>query len=175
MADSEVLDRLAIRELLERYMRFNDDGDIEKTIELFDEDARYQVMGRIMRGHAEIRAFWLAVGWTEGGLPSWKDPGQLFVQPRSAHITSNPIIDIDGDIASVESDFLVVDRCADGRPRIMLVGRYRDRLRRCADGKWRIAVRTGVSVARAGAAGTDAEWRAVLDDAGIAEAEAVDP
>jgi ketosteroid isomerase-like protein len=166
-------DKFAIRELLERYMRFNDDGDLDNIIELFEPDARYQVVGRVMQGHAEIRAFWLAVGYTEGFVP-WTEPGRLLIQPRSAHLTSNPIIDVDGDLATCESDFLVVDRRADGRAHIMLVGRYRDRLRRGADGQWRIVVRTGVSVARPGEVGTDSEWRALLDQAAINQAEAFD-
>jgi 3-phenylpropionate/cinnamic acid dioxygenase small subunit len=168
------VDKLAIRELLERYMRFNDDGDIEKVIELFEPDARYQVVGRIMRGHAEMRAFWVENGWFEGGLAPWTAPGRLLIQPRSVHMTSNPIIEVNGDRANCESDFLVADRRPDGRARIMLIGRYRDRLRRGADGGWRIKIRTGVSVARPGEAGTDSEWRALLGQTGIDEFEAVE-
>jgi 3-phenylpropionate/cinnamic acid dioxygenase small subunit len=173
MANTQWADKLAIRELLERYMRYNDDGDIDSTIDLFEPDARYQVVGRVMQGHAELRAFWLEVGWTEGNV-AWTAPGHLLIQPRSAHMMANPIIDIHGDRADCESDFLVVDRREDGRAKIMLVGRYRDRLRRSPDGQWRIAVRTGVSVARPGAAGTDSEWRALIGQDGIDRFEALD-
>jgi ketosteroid isomerase-like protein len=162
MSDRDFFERFAIREVLERYMRVNDDGDIDSALDLFDEDARYQVVGRIFRGHEEIKAFWLSVGWSTGFVP-WTEPGRELVQPRSSHISSNPIIDVQGDVATAESDFLVVDRGEDGRAKLVLVGRYRDRLGKGADGRWRFVARTGVSVARPGAAGTDSEWRTVLE------------
>jgi len=174
MGFEEWIDKLAIRELLERYMRYNDDGDAKRCIELFEPDARYQVVGRVMRGHAEIAAFWKEVWQPEAGEAKWTDAGGLLIQPRSVHICSNPIIELDGDQANVESDFLVASRGEDGKARIMLVGRYRDRLRRGADGKWRIKVRTGVSVARPGQAGTDSEWRALLGSERVAELETIE-
>src|SRR3954453_6736934 len=130
MGLEEWTDKLAIREVLERSMRYNDGGDPQRCIELFEPDARYQVMGRVIRGHAEIAAFWNDAWQPEAGEAKWTDQGGLLFQPRSIHICSNPIIEVDGDRANVESDFLVADRGHDGRARIMLVGRYRDRLRR---------------------------------------------
>jgi uncharacterized protein (TIGR02246 family) len=94
---AEWVDKLAIREVLERYMRYNDDGDAVRIAELFDEDAAFQVMGSVVVGRDAIRA-----------------------------------------------------------------GRYPDRLRRHEDGRWLITCRTGVSVARPGEAGTDAEWQRAL-------------
>ncbi|MEX1007934.1 MAG: nuclear transport factor 2 family protein, partial [Acidimicrobiia bacterium] len=119
---SEWEDKLAIREVLERYMRYNDDGALDRIVALFDADGVYQVMGHIMRGHDEIRAFLSADGVFADGKPRWTDPGQLLMQPRSMHLSSNPIIDLEGSTATVESEFVVLRRGEDGRARIALVG-----------------------------------------------------
>jgi len=57
---------------------------------------------------------------------------------------------------------LVLERDEAGKAKIVLVARYRDRLRR-RDGRWVITNRTGVSIARPGEAGTDAEWSRALE------------
>ena len=95
--------------------------------------------------------------------------GELYKQPRSVHLSSNPIIDVEGDGATAESDFVVLSRDDDGHARISLVGRYRDELRRDDRGRWLITKRTGVSVARPGKAGTDDEWQGVLSRMSDAE------
>jgi 3-phenylpropionate/cinnamic acid dioxygenase small subunit len=157
------IDRLAIRDVLERYMRYNDDGALDRLVALFDTDARYQVVGRVLRGHDEIRAFLGRMPFADGRA-HWTEPGELLKQPRSMHLSSNPVIDLlDDGTAAAESEFLVIRRDDDGHPAIALVGRYRDRLRRADDGTWLITNRTGVSLARPGEEGTDAEWQRVLD------------
>ena len=153
------LDKLEIRDVLERYMRYNDDRAADKIAELFHEDARFQVMGRVQSGREAVRAVFVGAG---SELPSWTAPGGLLKQPGSVHISSNPVIDVDGDSATAETDFLVVDRGEDGRAKPVLVGRYRDEFRR-VDGRWLIYTRTGVSVARPGEAGTDTEWARALE------------
>jgi hypothetical protein len=170
MTDSGIwLDKLRIREVMERYMRYNDDGAVDRLLALFEEDAIYQVGGRILRGHAEIRDFLTQNGPFIDGRPLWSDPGQLYKQPRSVHVSSNPVIDVYDDRANAESDFVVISRTVEGRARIDLVGRYRDRLRRSSDGEWRFVSRTGVSVARPGEEGRDNEWQTALD--GMSEKE----
>jgi ketosteroid isomerase-like protein len=157
-------DKLAIREMLERYMRYNDDGALDRLVALFAEDAVLQVMGRVLRGHEQIRSFLGGGGVFVDGKPRWTDPGQLLLQPRSAHLSANPVIDVDsgGHTATAETDFAVLQRDDDGRARVALVGRYRDRLRKNDDGQWVFAQRTGVSLARPGEAGTDSEWQRAL-------------
>jgi ketosteroid isomerase-like protein len=155
-------DKLAIRETLERYMRYNDDGALDRLVALFAEDAVLQVMGRVLRGHEQIRGFLGAGGVFVDGRPQWTDPGQLLLQPRSAHLSANPVIDVDGGTATAETDFAVLQRDDDGRARVALVGRYRDRLRKNDDGQWVFVQRTGVSLARPGEAGTDSEWQRAL-------------
>lgn len=155
-------DKLAIREVIEQYMRWNDDGDFASIVGLFAEDATFQFFGQVLVGRDAISEFFAGVfrapptHWTEGG--------SLFVQPRSLHISSNPIITVTGDAATAETDFQVVQRDTDGRAQVALVGRYRDRFRRDADtGDWLIECRTGVSVARPGDEGTDAEWQRAIE------------
>jgi len=171
MPSPEWEDKLAIRELLERYMRDNDDGALDRVVACFHEDGIYQVSGHILRGHTEIREFLGATGAFVDGRPLWTEPGELYKQPRSIHLISNPIIEVEGDQATAESDFLVVSRDADGRGRIDLVGRYRDRLIRDDRGRWLITKRTGVSAARPGEAGLDNEWQGALSR--MTEAERV--
>jgi hypothetical protein len=84
------------------------------------------------------------------------------VQPAAAHWSSNPVIDIDGDRATAETDMIVVKRGDDGRTKITLAARYRDRLAR-HEGRWLFTSRTGVSIARPGEEGTDAEWARALE------------
>lgn len=158
--DEQWRDKLAIRELLERYMRLNDDGCGNAIAELFDENATMQVMGRQIVGRAAIRAFFR--GDVGEDPPRWSEPGQLLKQPGSLHISSNPIVDVDVDVdgsdATAETDFQVVRRDNAGHAFIALIGRYRDRLHRSPDGTWLIVSRTAVSVAVPGEEGTDAEW-----------------
>jgi hypothetical protein len=153
----DVLDKLAIRELLERYMRHNDDGNVDDLVELFATDATMQVMGRTYKGHTEIRSLFATSA--ESTRQPWTEPGQLHRQPRSLHISSNPVIEIKGDSATAETDFLVVTRNEAGKAAINLAGRYRDRLQRDAQGHWLISTRTAVSVAKPGEEGTEAEWQ----------------
>jgi hypothetical protein len=102
-------------------------------------------MGRVYVGREATRSMFNRAG---AHVPAWSDPGQLFVQPASVHLSSNPVIDIDGDTATAETDFCVVRRDEQGRGNPVLVGRYRDRLRLLDEGRWVIYTRTGVSVAR---------------------------
>lgn len=141
------MDEHLIRRVLERYMRANDDRSLEAILACFEETALYRVRGGEYHGHEAIRSFLATIGFQEG-QPHWTEPGRLMDPPRMTHILSNPVIDIDGDEATAESDFTVVERDEEGHATFKLLGRYRDRLRRQADGTWLIAERTGVSLGR---------------------------
>jgi ketosteroid isomerase-like protein len=151
--DRQTQDEAGIRRTLERYMRADDDRSLDGMVSCFAPDAVYRVMGREFQGHDGIRAFLGGSGF-EDGLPRWSDPGQLMKPPMSTHVLSNPVMEIDGDSAAVESDFSVFERDEAGHGVIVLLGRYRDRFERQADGRWLIIDRTGVSMAR-----RTEEWR----------------
>ena len=156
----ELVDKLAIREVLERYMRYNDDRAADRIAELFDDDAVFQVAGRIAVGRDAIRGFFR--GEADHDPAPWTEPGGLLVQPASLHLCANPVIDIDGDTATSELDFHVVRRNDEGRTTSSLIGRYRDRWRRRDDGRWVITARVAVSCARPGDEGTSVEWERML-------------
>ncbi len=154
---NEWVDKLEIREVIERSMRAIDDQAGERLAALFDEDAVLQLAGTVFRGRDAIGKM-----FRSADPPHWTEPGELLKQPAVVHRGANPVIDVDGDTATAETDLLVLERDEEGRARITLVARYRDRLRRNDDGSWVITNRTGVSIARPGEAGTDAEWARAL-------------
>lgn len=158
MADDRSLavwvDKLEIRELIERSVRHVDDQNAPAFADCFEDDGVLQLAGTVFSGQTALREMF------GGGAPraAWTEPGRLLVQPGSMHLTTNPVVDIDGDVASAETDMITFVRGDDGRARITLLARYRDRLRRGEDGRWRLASRTGVSLGVPNEIGTDAEW-----------------
>lgn len=94
--------------------------------------------------------------WREDAVldwPNWGPPmrGRTAIMDAFARHTHAPAvhhrhvlfgtqIELDGDLAQVESQFLRVDTGADG-PHIRSFGSYRDELVRCEDGRWRFRER----------------------------------
>lgn len=152
----EWIDKLAIRELIERAMRYIDDQAGPLLAELFHEDGVMQLAGMVMDREG-IRA--IGDGHPDA---AWTEPGELLKQPAGTHLSSNPIIDLYGDTATAETDMVTLNRDDTGRARITLIARYRDRLVRGEDGRWLIRNRTGVSIARPGEERTASEWERAL-------------
>jgi hypothetical protein len=153
----EWVDKLEIREVIERSVRCIDDRAGDRLAELFDEDGVLQLAGTVFEGRQALRGMFRGVS-----APRWTEPGELLKQPASTHLTSNPVIDVDGDAATAETDMVTLIRDENGRAKITLVARYRDRLRRAEGDCWLITNRTGVSIACPGEEGTDAEWARAL-------------
>jgi hypothetical protein len=153
----EWVDKLEIREVIERSVRCIDDRAGDRLAELFDEDGVLQLAGTVFEGRQALRGMFRGVS-----APRWTEPGELLKQPASTHLTSNPVIDVDGDAATAETDMVTLIRDENGRAKITLVARYRDRLRRAEGDRWLITNRTGVSIACPGEEGTDAEWARAL-------------
>jgi uncharacterized protein (TIGR02246 family) len=152
------VDTLEIRALIERSVRHVDDQDAAAFADLFEDDGVLQLAGTVFAGQDALRAMF-------GGASrrAWTEPGGLLLQPGSMHLTGNPVIEIEGDVATAETDMVTLVRADDGRSKITLLARYRDRLRRGADGRWRLRSRTGVSLGAPGEVGTDAEWARALE------------
>jgi ketosteroid isomerase-like protein len=114
-----------IRRALSEYSRRCDDGRFEELAELFTEDARLMVLDQVVEGRAAVRGY----------LERVQADGS-----RGMHVTSNSLIDVDGDVATAATDYLFVRPGGDGLA-IIAAGRYLDELVRDGAG-WRFRVRT---------------------------------
>lgn len=136
---TERLDRLeaerAIVATLYAYGHALDYGDRDQFLGCFTTDAAYVVAMRIgsdrgfeFHGHGEL------TGYFEGHThapAAWHK-----------HVTTNPIITVDGDRATATSYFVRVDAGAKAAPAVIVAsGRYLDELDRDAAGRWRIRSR----------------------------------
>ncbi|HEY6533878.1 MAG TPA: nuclear transport factor 2 family protein [Acidimicrobiales bacterium] len=125
----EVVDREAIRALLNRYFRGIDRGDAEMIASCFHPDA-------VDESRPSGRA----------GLEEWREIVALNrdrVTATCHHLTTHNI-EVDGDVAGSEAYCLGTHLTADEPPRRMLTAtRYLDRLQQ-RDGEWRIVHRKAV-------------------------------
>jgi SnoaL-like domain len=127
-------DERAIMRTLQRYGHSIDYGLEEDWVDCFTDDGVFDVRAR--NGDVFVRC--------EG-----RDALLAFVQghtrPPAAyhkHVVVDPMIEISGDSAHVDSYFARIDADDDGgRAFVMAMGRYRDDLVRCPDGMWRISSR----------------------------------
>jgi ketosteroid isomerase-like protein len=76
----EWVDRLEIRDVLERYMRYNDDGDAERLASLFHDDATFQSARQVHKGRDEIETLFRDAFGKTPPRP-WTDEGSLYAQP----------------------------------------------------------------------------------------------
>jgi len=132
----ELEDREAIRDRMTTYGRAMDDGRADAFADCWTQDA---VVELVAAPHREL-AF--PEGRFEGreAIMGWF-AGHTHAPDRfHQHRVHGPLIAVDGDRATVESDFERVDESPDG-PLALSFGRYRDELVRCADGAWRFTVR----------------------------------
>lgn len=126
MDASEIADRIALRELVERYARIPDDRAYGLVDEIFCADATLSGPGFELCGHDAIRAAMQSIEQYSATL----------------HCVHNHLVEVRGDEAVGET-WCVANHLheVDGQPRKLDWGiRYRDRYRREAGG-WRIAHR----------------------------------
>jgi ketosteroid isomerase-like protein len=109
-------DEEAVRRVLVEYCRYLDAGELDKWSELYEHDAVFAVpaANREIGGRDAIRR-WMADTY------DWANRGR--------HLTSNVIVTVDGNRATVDSDIVFFLATDDG-PRLGLIGRYHDVLRR---------------------------------------------
>lgn len=103
---------LAIQRTLAGYCQLCDDGEFQRLGEQFAPKGVFVYAGQQVTGRDALER------WFERAQPP---------QRRGKHLTTNAIIDVDveGDRASVVSDFVFV-RLVDGVVRPEMAGRYRD-------------------------------------------------
>jgi 3-phenylpropionate/cinnamic acid dioxygenase small subunit len=116
-----VVDELLVGHVLARYCHLVDDGRFDELVELFTADGTFAFGDLAATGRWELRSWFEAM-----------QPPEL----RGKHLTTNVIVDVDGDEAVAVSDF-VFFAFRERRLVPMVAGRYRDELTR-VDGGWRI-------------------------------------
>jgi uncharacterized protein (TIGR02246 family) len=119
-------DKDEIRELLARYCFALDDGRFEEMAALFTPDGVWET------------AFGTGTG--RDGIVAQARSISTEPRPRRVHLTTNIVIDLDGDAATVRSNWVLVQNSAAG-PVIGSGGGYADRLVK-ADGRWFFRHRT---------------------------------
>ncbi len=121
----------AIANLLYIYAERMDSGDLEHTAALF-ERARIRVNGEEVEGSAPILALWRAhVRIYPCGTP------------RTKHVVTNPIIEIDeaAGTATCRSYYTVFQATPDLPLQPICSGRYHDTFARDTDGQWYFSYR----------------------------------
>ncbi len=123
-------DLQAIGELFIEYGHALDAGDLDRYASLFCEDGEIR-LGPIGEAKGRV-AIKRALARSLEGLVG-----------HSFHIISSPRVELEGDRATAEVMWTVVQRGADGRPVVPMIGRHKDELVREADGAWRFRLRRG--------------------------------
>lgn len=123
-------DQDQIRRTLAEYCQLLDDGRFDQWADLFAEDARLVLLGKVTTGRDAIRSY------------------MMKVQPdgsRGLHMTANSVVDADGDVATAATDYMFVRPSGEGLA-IIAAGRYHDRLVRGRT-RWRFSEREITMVA----------------------------
>ena len=119
---SDETEKNAIRELLAIYCFHLDNYRFAEMAALFTEDGTWDTAFGKGAGHAGIVA--QAESISKPGSP----------RPRRVHLTTNIVIALDGDTATVESNWSVIQNSASG-PKIGSAGAYQDQVVK-QNGKW---------------------------------------
>ena len=120
-------DRFAIQELLARYCGHLDNGRYAEMAALFTEDGTWDTAFGAAKGRDTIKAL----------VRRLAPPANA--EPRMLHLTSNVIIEIDGDTARATSSWIVAQNSKRG-PLLDCAGSYTDSLRKVG-GAWLFSYR----------------------------------
>ena len=115
-------DEEAVRRAIAEYSQHTDDGRFDDVAALFTADARFVALGVTHEGPSGVRGF----------LEQYQGP-----DIRAKHVTTNAIVDVDGDTARAWTDYIYVAQDLT----ILSAGRYHDTLVRGDDGRWRFSER----------------------------------
>jgi 3-phenylpropionate/cinnamic acid dioxygenase small subunit len=147
-----------IRNLLGTYCERMDSGDFAGLAELFADARLADEHGTVFAtGSAEVLAMWQAQtilhpvpgraehdvpGRAEHDVPGRAEhdvPGRAEHDgsPGTRHVTANPVIEVDGDIARCRSSYVVFQGVDDFGLQPIASGRYADTFTRDDEGSWR--------------------------------------
>lgn len=133
-------DERAIRDTMARYGQAIDSGDDTGWLACFAADGEYD----ILYGDVEPSRVELGTRHPSGVLHRGSEQLAAFIAGHSRppagvhkHLMFEPLIELDGDTATVVSGYLRTDQVA-GAPEVQSHGWYRDRFHRQPDGRWLI-------------------------------------
>jgi ketosteroid isomerase-like protein len=119
----------AIRNLLGTYCEVMDAGDFVALGALFADGRMVDHQGRrIAAGSEAVTELWTAMVRLYDG------------SPRIRTIVSGPVIEVDADVASCRSSFVLLQQPPDGELAPIAAGRYQDTFA-CTDGRWHFTER----------------------------------
>lgn len=136
---STLLAEREITRTLHRYSQAVDYCMEAEWVDCFTEDGTYEVRGDVLPesviamrtdliGREALRRF------IDARAQGVREDRRIAFQK---HLPVVPLIEVDGDEATVVSHFVGLDR-EDGLPVVRDIGQYRDKFVKCADGRWRI-------------------------------------
>lgn len=116
-----------ILNLVSHYAELIDAGNFEGAAALFAHARVKTAQGEI--GHRELLAL-------------WRDNVILYEDgtPRTKHVITNPIIEVDAGTATCRTYYTVMQQVGDDPLRPIICGRYHDRFER-VEGSWRFCYR----------------------------------
>lgn len=123
-------DARQIENLLYTYAEYIDLGNFEGIAELFRHAVITSPAGGETQGYDEVLAMY------QNSTRLYPDTGT----PHTKHVTSNPIIEVDGDKASCRSYFTVLQSLPDLALQPIISGRYHDEFEK-VDGNWHFSQR----------------------------------
>ena len=123
-------DDAAIRNVVARLAILADGGDLEEYVDLFTDDARWDMPGGELQGRENLLA-----GAIERRAAGTVGPGS-----NTRHVITTQAVAVDADEAASDSYFQFWVNTAT-EPSIALFGTYQDRLVRTNNG-WKLAHRT---------------------------------
>lgn len=123
-------DELAIRNVVARVAMLADEGDLEEYVDLFTDNARWDMPGGELQGRENLLA----------GAIERRAAGNVGPGSNTRHVITTQSVVVDGDEAASDAYWQFWVNTA-AEPSIALFGTYRDRLVR-TDGEWKLAHRT---------------------------------
>lgn len=133
----ELVDRAAIREVMQKYVWSVDSLDADGYVSVFTPDAVIDSNGNIEKGHEAIRGVVTGLAARQAAnRAAGKPPGNLY------HVISNETISFQSSTeATYQSYWQTMRRNEDGRYIAGGFGRSEDHLVKQADGRWLIKFR----------------------------------